>query len=257
MLYTVYRDRQKSVKGEKMKLRSIVLAGLLTAGFVGMAGCSSDEVDEYIKDVLKMSFVTVVNNSENDYIQMNIPDLESSSSNLTVEYGTAEFYVVTKQDNYTVSDDNGNSMTFAKNTGNLFGLCRPNEEGSTFVTDTSNTHRIGVVNLSNGSIAETEITIGIDDNDDNVTDRNVSAGIMNLAPCRQLDISEFDDVSTDTVNEVWINGEALNLNPNEGDDSLATALDFFGGKAKYDLVFFDANDFQKGVIVPLVAPVPE
>ena len=252
-----------------MKLRSIVLAGLLSVGVLSTTGCSSDEAKDFVKNVLKMSFVTVVNNADREVVHMTVPNLQSSSS-LDVGHGEAEFYVVTEADEYSISDDEGHTYTFAKNTGNLFALCAPYSglyapsrsaegEPSTggFVTDINDGHRIGVVNLSDEPIEGMTIKIEIDENEDGITDRNETASVGQIDACDKVMVPVFDNLETDKVNGVWINDTELNIDPEEGDESLATALDYFGGSAKYDLVFFSSTDVNKGVIIPLVAPVPE
>jgi len=223
-----------------MKLRSIALAGLLGTGLIMTSGCGSDDIEAAINNLLNTSYITIANaaNTQDFIVEGTV------SSDTTVNQDSTKFFGVVDHDDYTVSTQGGTvSDTFHKDGGYLFGLC---SNGAQSVSDSSDGHRINVVNLdSTNAITTQTIEFGFDNGDANVS------ATVSVGTCNKVAVAAFDSINTGAVDAVKINGKLITMPTLDQD--VEDAIDALLGKAEFDLVVFDAAN-SIGTGVPIVKP---
>ena len=223
-----------------MKLRSIILAGLIGTSLLTMSGCNEDDVEKVINDILNTSYITIANaaNTQDFEVQGTL-----SSDTSVVENGT-KFFAVTDHSDYTVSTSGGTvSDTFHKDGGYLFGLC---SNGAHAVSDSSDGHRIGVVNLdSDHNITNQKIEFSFSNGDANVS------ATVSVGACAKTIVPAFDNINTSVVNGLTVNGKSYSLMPLTPE--LEDAFEALEGRAEVDLVVFDVHN-NIGTAIPIVKP---
>ena len=223
-----------------MKLRSIALAGLLGAGLIMTSGCGTDDVEKFVNNILNTSYITIANaaNTQDFIVEGTV------SSDTTVNQDSTKFFGVVDHNDYTVSTQGSTvSDTFHKDGGYLFGLC---SNGAQAVSDSTDGHRINVVNLdSTNPIASQTIEFGFDNGDANIS------ATVSVGTCAKVAVAAFDAINTGAVEAVKINGELISMPTLDQD--VEDAIDALLGQAEFDLVVFDAVN-NIGTAVPIVKP---
>ena len=231
-----------------MKLRSIALAGLLSAGLFMSSGCSIEDVTDAINDALKSNIIHVANGQSNTVTFEVEGDLNSNTQD--VNGLTNKMFFTNGQDSYsvsnTVSADYGvtnSTKTFPKDGAYLYGLCA----NGNVITDsaTSGQRQIEVVNLSNtavGTNGNVEVVFYGENNEE--LDRRTING--EVAACSKATLPASSVVLKD-LRAVSVNGTLFTI-PNY-DADIDSELDKLNN-VDLDLVVYDVND-QKGTIIPL------
>ena len=238
-------DSRESLKGNKMKLRSIALAGLLGAGLMMSAGCTEDDVVDAINDALKTNVIYVANATAGDVTYTIEGELNSNSQ--IVGANESKMFFTQGQDTYTVANSvNNEPRDFAKDSAHLYAQC--NSEAIITDTATGGARQIEVVNLSStpidaGSGQQVGITLynaaGTVLASATLSGQTLAACAKEALPAMTFNLS---DVKTIEVQDINYTVPAYDQDVTDVLNSL--------NDVDFDIVVFDVAT-QKGTVVPL------
>ncbi len=225
-----------------MKLRSIVLAGLLGSTLLMMSGCGSDD----IKDFLKVNVIHVANaNSTPGFtIEGNLKGEDQD-----VAQNKSKMFIVEGEDSYTVNNDAKDApKDFKKDSAHLYALC----ENGTVITDsaTGGEREIEILNLSSTPINALDgqtMAVKVYNGTNllatmNLTGQTLDACTKELLPATTFNLSD--------VTKIDVNGVSYDVPAYDSD--VADALDDLND-VDFDIVIFNAGA-KKGTIIPLATP---
>ncbi len=183
-----------------MRLRSIVLAGLLGTGALMSSGCGTEDVTSLISSALNTNVINLAN-ARTAQVDFTI----NGESNL-VNSQTNKMAVVTGSDNYVVNNIVVDSpVPFAADSAYLYGLC----VSDNVITDsaTGGARQIEVINLSDAVLdagADQNITVTLYGDAGVLATASLSGQILGGCNREVLPISNFtlSAVKTVEVNDI-------------------------------------------------------
>jgi len=224
-----------------MKLRSIILAGLLGGTLLMTSGCGSDDVKDAIADALKTSVIHVANAhpTETNFIVEGALDGE----NKIVAKNSSEIFSANGENSYTVSNgDNDSPVDFEKDSAHLYALCA----NGTVITDSAKGKReIEILNLSGIPLSGNDVTVTLY----NESGANIATKTLGkeLGACKNEVLTFDSSFNLKDIETVEINDANYTI-PGYGSD-VTKVLDSLDG-VDFDIVVFDESA-NKGTIIPL------
>ena len=229
-----------------MKLRSIVLAGLLGTSLLTMSGCNTDDVIDAINDALGTNVVTIANGK----IVTESFDVEGYIGNDSdVDSMKSQMFVLNGSDDYDVQvrGDDSTKVNFPKDGAYLYAVC--NNGGILTDSATGGARNIEVVNLSNTAIGTNGTNVNVTFYDASGATLASSTIIGEVNACAKGTLPTITNLRLADIKEVEVNGVRYDVP--EYNSDIEAKLDELND-VDLDLIVFDANeDDPKGTIVPL------
>ena len=229
-----------------MKLRSIVLAGLLGTSLLTMSGCNTDDVIDAINDALGTNVVTIANGK----IVTESFDVEGYIGNDSdVDSMKSQMFVLNGSDDYDVQvrGDDSTKVNFPKDGAYLYAVC--NNGGILTDSATGGTRNIEVVNLSNTAIGTNGTNVNVTFYDASGATLATSTIIGEVNACAKGTLPTINNLRLADIKEVEVNGVRYDVP--EYNSDIEAKLDELND-VDLDLIVFDPSDTDpKGTIVPL------
>ena len=230
-----------------MKLRSIVLAGLLSASFLTMSGCNTDDIIDAVNDALGTNVVNVAN-GQNAPVHF---DLEGQldSNDQVVDALANKMFVLNGQDEYNVQvlGEDSTVRTFPKDQAHLYALC--DNGGVLTDTSTGGARDIEVINLSNTEIGTNGTNVHVSFY--NAANELLVSATINgtVTACAKATLPTVTNLQLSDVKFVEVNN--LRYEVPEYNSDIEAKLDELND-VDFDLIVFDPSETDpKGTVVPL------
>jgi len=234
-----------------MKLRSIVLAGLIGTSLLTMSGCNTDDVIDAINEALETSVVHVANGKNvntsfklEGEVNNNVQDVNTMSSKMFALIGESSYNVE------VLGQETATRRTFSSDSAYLYALC----SNGGILTDsaTGGARDIEVVNLS-------DTAIGTDGGGVAVTFYNAAGAPLGNAvingtvqACQKATLPTVPNLRLADVKFVEVNGARYEVPAYDSD--IEAKLDQLND-VDLDLIVFDPDQNNpKGTVVPLATP---
>jgi len=230
-----------------MKLRSIVLAGLLGTSLLTMSGCNTDDVIDAINDALGTNVVTIANGkivTESFQIEG-----ELNNNNQDVDSMKTKMFVLNGSDDYDVqvTGDDSTKVNFPKDGAYLYAVC--NNGGILTDSATGGARNIEVVNLSDTAIGTNGTNVNVTFYDASGAALASSTIIGEVNACAKGTLPAINNLRLADIKEVEVNGVRYDVP--EYNSDIEAKLDELND-VDLDLIVFDPSDTDpKGTIVPL------
>ena len=233
-----------------MKLRSIVLAGLIGTSLLTMSGCNTDDVIDAINDALETSVVHVANGKNVNMsfdlegeVNNNVQDVNAMSSKMFALLGESSY-------NVKVLGEEITRRTFSSDSAYLYALC----SNGGILTDsaTGGARDIEVVNLSDTAIGTNGTGVAVTFY--NAAGAPLGNAVINgtVQACQKATLPTVPNLRLADVKFVEVNGARYEVPAYDSD--IEAKLDQLND-VDLDLIVFDPDQNNpKGTVVPLATP---